>query len=101
MKDPYKARGRTAHEGHLCKTGQAWKEDYVQVFVEDPMSHEYRLFDMPRGSRSCQLCGEIIRYDERGYAFCSCMIWNEAKPRLDSQLAKMIKLDKFKRFCKA
>lgn len=81
MKDPCRAKGRTAHEGHLCKVGQAWKEDSVQVFVEDPANRSYRLFDMPEGNRECEKCGEVIRYDELGVAFCQCPnknVWNEA-----------------------
>lgn len=101
MRDIYKPKGREAHSGHLCKVGQAWKEDFVQVFVEDPAAQEHKLFQMPDGNRVCEKCGEVIRYDTRGYAFCQCKIWNEANQYKESQLARMIKLDKIKNFCKA
>lgn len=76
-----RVRGRVAHSGHLNKVGQAWKEDSVQVFVEDPASKTFLLFDMPEGNKDCPKCGKIIRYDERGVAFCQCPdgnVWNEA-----------------------
>ena len=103
MNDPYKKFGREAHPGHLNKVGQAWKEDTVQVFVEDPTRKEHRIFDMPEGNRKCERCGEVIRYDERGVAFCQCPsgnIWNEAVPKTISPLAKIMRLERLKNFCK-
>ena len=91
-----KARGRPAHEGHLSKVGTAWKEDFVQVIVRDPVTKAHKLLKMPRGNISCKKCHEIIRYDTRGYAYCQCQIYNDgnAKPRhsyLDRDFLKSLK----------
>ncbi|MFA5458918.1 MAG: hypothetical protein WC261_14950 [Synergistaceae bacterium] len=32
------------------------------------------------GPVTCHQCGDVIRYDSRGYAFCNCTIWNDGKP---------------------
>ena len=69
--------GRFAHEGHVNRTNQAWKADSVQVFVQDPMTKQHLIFDMPRGNKTCPKCHEVIRYDARGYAFCQCLVHND------------------------
>jgi ribosomal protein S27E len=80
--------------------GQAWKADFVQVFAEDPQFKEHRLFKMPRGNIKCAKCGEIIRYDSRGYAFCSCQIHNEPVIKPISETAKQVRMRKYTKFAK-
>ncbi len=82
---------RFAHEGHLCKVGQNWREDEALavpiMWHEDEKLHytiSIKRADKPIkaniGQKTC--CGKIIRWDERGFAFCDVCgtVWNDGKP---------------------
>ena len=89
----YKPRGRIAHSGHVSRVGQAWKEKTVQVFAQDSVTGRYNLFNVTDGLFECPKCGYVVEYDSRGYAFCDCHIWNDAKPRPLSDIAKQVRCD--------
>ena len=82
----FKARGRVAHEGHKSKVGTAWKTDFVQVIVQDPVTKAHKLLKMDQGNISCKKCHEIITYDARGYAFCQCQVYNGSNQSRNSYL---------------
>ncbi len=71
--------GRSAHEGHKSRVGQSWKQSFGLACVVDPGMKMYRKVVRIEGDRhfSCSSCGETVRFDDRGYAFCQCLVWNE------------------------
>ena len=64
--DPFRARGRQAHEGHVSKVGQAWTQEKVWVFNNDFGVAK----KLPIGHFPCPVCNFVIEFDARGYAFC-------------------------------
>lgn len=83
----YKIRGRPAHGSHINKTGMSWKAKETDVcflaWHDTHTDHPYytttgKTEKMNEGPVSCQKCGDVIRYDPRGYAFCNCKIWNDS-----------------------
>jgi hypothetical protein len=85
----FKPHGRLAHEGHKSKVGTAWKSDFVQVIVQDPMTKSFKLLPMARGNVSCKKCNAVIEYDTRGIAFCQCSdanVWNDGIQKRHSYL---------------
>lgn len=110
MNDPYKARGRVAHEGRRAR-----EDTYFDSRLEDvlalPSGQEMTRTDYyNRGGsakfghgdivdkafvrRVCRLdgCGLEIIYDDKGYAFCpKCgTIYNDGKPPETPKLADQI-----------
>jgi len=65
--------GRRAKEGHLNKTGQSWRSDITREYDDRGMlvSVTYN------GPKVCPDCGEVIRFDSHGWAFCRCNIFND------------------------
>jgi len=64
--DPFRARGRQAHEGHVSKVGQAWTQEKVWVFNNDFGVAK----KLPIGHFPCPICNFVIEFDSRDCAFC-------------------------------
>lgn len=102
MKDCYRPRGRLAHPGHLNKTGQAWKEHTVKACWIGRGKMYGKEIELAEDHIGCPACGEVIRYDEHGYAFCQCKIWNSGIQEYKiSEVAKQVRYSKMKRACMA
>jgi len=67
-------RGRLATEHH-SKAGQSWRSERVKaclIWSRQEVSVE------ASGAVRCPDCGDVVRFDERGYAACGCgLIWND------------------------
>ena len=110
MKDPYKARGREAHEGRSAREG-SYFDSRLEDVLALPNGREMARTDyFNRGGsakfghgdvvdksfvrRVCRLegCNLEIIYDDKGYAFCpKCgTIYNDGKPPETPALSEQI-----------
>ena len=110
MKDPYKARGRDAHEGRSARE-DAYFDSRLEDVLALPNGKEMARTDYyNRGGaakfghgdtidksfvrRVCHLpeCGLELIYDDKGYAFCpKCgTIYNDGKPPETPKLSEQI-----------
>ena len=71
--DPFRARGRQAHEGHFCKSGSSWDTeikpvvDDLEYLVGSEFTRKFCIYCEddkavrfnPDGSLSCVECGTV------------------------------------------
>lgn len=103
MKDPYRAKGREAHPGHLNKVNQAWSQVSKLACVCDPGSRLYRKIVKMEGADhfSCLECGKVVKIDHRGFACCDCNIWNTHAETITRRFELMTSHRKIGSFFKA
>lgn len=59
---------------------QAWNEYKCLACLIIPGKDYGKVVELATGHVTCPECNQIVKPDERGFAFCDCRIWNDGKP---------------------
>jgi len=72
------------HIHRICRgfrgVHQAWNEYKTIGCIITPGKDYGKVVELAAGHVTCPDCHQIVKPDERGFAFCNCRIWNDGKP---------------------
>jgi hypothetical protein len=72
------------HIHRICRgfrgVHQAWNEHKTLGCIITPGKDYGKVVELAAGHVTCPDCHQIVKPDERGFAFCNCRIWNDGKP---------------------